>query len=252
MDQTDAVRDFYDREASVYVRERYITPSCEQMSYLSRKHIVLDMLRGETGVLLDVGCGPAALTADLLSMGFQVVGTDLSREMLRAARRQVGSGGPPVSFTQGEMTQLPFHSNTFGSVTCIGVLGYTLDIQRALAELHRVLIHRGAAVVQISNRACPSAKLHDLLRRWKRFLTTGDVDTYGFKLTAYRFGEFRRLVGAAGFVVEGSAYYDFRPPLMESLWSDPAMRLTRSLQRLQRSRWLGWLGAGLIVKARKT
>lgn len=249
--QAEAVRDFYDREVEHYIRERYVNPSCEQLSYVIRKNIVLDMLGGEAGSLLDVGCGPAVLTGDIASMGFLVACADLSHEMLRAARIQLPQpAGSRVSFSQGDVSHLHFRSSSFDCAACIGVLGYVLDASRALAELHRVLTPGGVAIVQVSNRMCPSASFHDWARSIKRLLARKG-EPYAFRLTGYRPGAFVRLVEEAGFFVERKAFYDFRLPFIEFLWPSLAIRLTRRLQVLEESPSFGWLGAGLIVKLRK-
>jgi ubiquinone/menaquinone biosynthesis C-methylase UbiE len=249
--QTEAVRDFYDREVDRYLPERYENPSCEQLTYLLRKRIVLDMLRGEAGSLLDVGCGPAVLTPDILSMGFQVACVDLSHEMLRSARpRLPNSARPRASFSQGDVTRLHFRSSTFDCVACISVLGYLLDSSGALTEVHRVLARGGTAILRVSNRMCPSASLPHWVRRVKRFLTRRG-EPYAFRLTGYRPRTFIRLLEDVGFSVEREAFYDFRLPFIEFLWPSLAIRLTRRFQVLEESYLFGWLGAGLIVKVRK-
>ncbi|KSU53363.1 methyltransferase type 11 [Gordonia sp. SGD-V-85] len=53
---------------------------------------------GVAGTVLDVGCGPGLLTAELVALGFDAVGVDPSTAMLRIAR----SKHPGVRFVSGD------------------------------------------------------------------------------------------------------------------------------------------------------
>ena len=72
------VEALFDSLALEYVRERE-----QQFSFVSQKRIVMELLRGQRGRLLEVGCGPAIMLPDLLAMGFDVHGIDVSVEMIR-------------------------------------------------------------------------------------------------------------------------------------------------------------------------
>lgn len=70
------------------------------------------VLAGGGGTVADVGCGPGRLTGHLRSLGLDVVGTDLSPEMIRLARE----AHPDVRFEVGSMTGLPVPDGGLGGV----------------------------------------------------------------------------------------------------------------------------------------
>src|SRR5215210_7036261 len=137
------VEAMFDSLALEYVRSRE-----RQVSFRSQKRIVIDMLAGKKGHLLEIGCGPAVMTPELLAMGFQVMGTDMSREMLRRAEQRMA--GHPLErrcqFALGDAERLQFASSSFNAVVCMGVLEYLPRYERALAEISRVLAPGGVAV----------------------------------------------------------------------------------------------------------
>jgi demethylmenaquinone methyltransferase/2-methoxy-6-polyprenyl-1,4-benzoquinol methylase len=96
---------------------------------------------------LDLGCGTGDL-AVLLSARADVVGLDLSRAMLRAARVKAGGA---VRLVQGSAMHLPFGDASFDAVASAFVLRNLRDLNGALAEVVRVLRPGGrVALVDIT------------------------------------------------------------------------------------------------------
>lgn len=60
------------------------------------------VLVGGPGVVADVGCGPGRITGHLHGLGLDVLGVDLSPQMLAVARRAL----PGLTFVEGSMTAL--------------------------------------------------------------------------------------------------------------------------------------------------
>ncbi len=91
--------------------------------------------------LLDVGCGPAAITLDLaarLRPG-QVVGVDTSAQVLAAARAEAARrGDDTTSFQQADVSSLPFDDGSFDVVHAHQVLQHLADPVAALREMARV------------------------------------------------------------------------------------------------------------------
>lgn len=159
------IRQLFDGLALEYVQERDV-----QDSFLAQKRVVLEMLAGSTGRLLDIGCGPAAMTRDLLQRGFEVVGVDLSLEMLRHGMQRLA--GHPLRhrcrLEPGDVERLRFADESFDAVLCMGVLEYLPAYGRAIGEIHRVLRPGGVAVISVPNRVSPSHLGLALLRTAKR------------------------------------------------------------------------------------
>jgi len=96
----------------------------------------------EQGVILDVASGTAGVALQLEARsGFQVVGVDLTEEMLREGRRRVTAAGRRhrIGLVAGRAEQLPFPDGHFDALTFTYLLRYVQDPQATLAELARVV-----------------------------------------------------------------------------------------------------------------
>jgi ubiquinone/menaquinone biosynthesis C-methylase UbiE len=254
-DQVRTVKDFFEKDSERYWEERYLTPSGEQLSYLTRKRIALGMIGQGPGRLLDIGSGPGIFTRELVSRGFRVCAVDLAFGMLIKAR-QIVEDEPLSRFAQGDLRRLPFRDATFDRVMCVGVLAYLPELAPALAELARVVRPGGALVLQTSNRYSPTAAVHRVVKPlYRRFVTAHRVrarPVRRFTLHTYGPAELRKALDLAGFRVADLAFYDFRPPVIERFWPVGTVRIADRLQVLERSRPFGWLGEGLLMKAVRT
>jgi ubiquinone/menaquinone biosynthesis C-methylase UbiE len=101
--------------------------------------------------LLDVGCGPGTITADLAGRldGGAVVGIDLAHEVIELAREQhPTSGGAELSFRVGDVYDLEFEDETFDVVYAHQVLQHLSRPVDALAQMRRVLKPGGLLAVR--------------------------------------------------------------------------------------------------------
>ena len=92
--------------------------------------------------LLDVGCGPASITADLaerVAPG-RVVALDAASDALQAARATLSERGlsEQVELTCGDVMTLPFEDASFDVVHAHQVLQHLADPVSALAEMRRL------------------------------------------------------------------------------------------------------------------
>ena len=114
----------------------------EQMAFLNHRLVADARLHAGLNVL-DLGSGtgyPALLGAQTVRTTGSVVGMDLAEHMLAAAdRKATRLGLTNVSFRTGDVTSLPFESNSFDSVTSRFCLMFLPEIPKAAAEIARVL-----------------------------------------------------------------------------------------------------------------
>jgi ubiquinone/menaquinone biosynthesis C-methylase UbiE len=106
---------------------------------LERNGIPLDCIRDRS--VLDAGCGGGRYSVAwrLLGAG-SVTGLDVSATGIGSARDRVLSAGiDGVSFGQGNVLDLPCEDNAFDIVFSNGVLHHTVEWQRGVQELVRVL-----------------------------------------------------------------------------------------------------------------
>jgi SAM-dependent methyltransferase len=101
--------------------------------------------------LLDVGCGPGSITADLarrVAPG-RVVAIDRAAEVVELARQ---AGGPAdldnLSFQVGDVYSLEFEDTSFDVVHAHQVVQHLSEPVRALAEMRRVLKPDGVLAVR--------------------------------------------------------------------------------------------------------
>ena len=102
--------------------------------------------------LLDVGCGPASITADLaerVAPG-RVVALDAAAGALEAARATLSERGlsEQVEVTCGDVMALPFEDASFDVVHAHQVLQHLADPVGALAEMRRVTRPGGIVAVR--------------------------------------------------------------------------------------------------------
>ncbi len=98
-------------------------------------------------IVLDVACGPARVTRELVERtGAHVVGLDLSENMLRAGVANIADAGlqDRVALLLGRGEQLPFPDATFDALTFTYLLRYVTDPAATLVELARVVKPGGA------------------------------------------------------------------------------------------------------------
>ena len=107
-----------------------------------RRAMVDHIVPEQPGLVLDVACGPAGVSLQIADRTrADVVGVDLTLDMLRQGRRNVAdrnlAGRVSLAAARGE--QLPFADQTFDALTFTYLLRYVDDPQATLHELARVV-----------------------------------------------------------------------------------------------------------------
>jgi ubiquinone/menaquinone biosynthesis C-methylase UbiE len=103
--------------------------------------------------VLDVGCGSLVFTANAYarSNNQSIILLDRSLGMLKRARERIskihGSAPQNIAFLQGDVFDLPFSDNTFGSVMSHGLLHMFDQKKDILNELERVRDDTGSISV---------------------------------------------------------------------------------------------------------
>ena len=121
--------------------------------------------------ILDLACGPGIFTRPIArESGGLVVGFDLSRPMLRHARRLIDREGlGNVFLVRGTVFRLPFADGSFSYANCCGALHLFDRPDDALAEIARVLAPDGLLCVQTTIRPERSGGAAYILEKFIRF-----------------------------------------------------------------------------------
>jgi ubiquinone/menaquinone biosynthesis C-methylase UbiE len=241
------VQALFDSLALEYVHERE-----QQVSFVSQKRIVIQMLLGGRGRLLEVGCGPGIMLPDLLAMGFDVRAIDVSAEMIRRAEQRMT--GHPLArrcrLAVGDVERLEFGEGAFDAVLAMGVLEYLPACDGALREMVRVLRPGGHLVLTVPNRAAAYHVASSAYLAARRLVGRP-------RRTAYPARPFlpwtldRQLARLGMRKIESQACNFIFFPLRE-LHERASDALNRALSPISRLPIAPLLGAQYVVKAQKT
>jgi SAM-dependent methyltransferase len=171
--------------------------------------------------LLDVGCGPGTITADLalLVAPGEVVGLDAAADVVAQAHDHArGLGLPNVRFEVGDLYDLPYPDGAFDVIHLHQVLQHVADPTAALVALRRVLAADGVLGARDSDYAAFTWSPSDpLLDRWRALYMAvternGHDAAIGPRLLAH--------AHAAGFgdVTVSSSTWTFAEPESRTWW----------------------------------
>lgn len=134
-------RDYYDEFSHRYEERRH-----------HGYHVLIDTLeidlalRFATGRdVLEAGCGTGLILRALSEKARRAVGVDLSAGMLSHARKR------GLDVVQGSITDLPFADASFDVACSFKVLAHVQDIERAVAEMSRVVRPGGHLLLEFYN-----------------------------------------------------------------------------------------------------
>ena len=162
----------YDLVAGRYDAIKQFKPQNE--SWFVAGPLLRELVGVERPLVLDIATGTGRLPLALLQERFrgQMVGLDLSRGMLRQARRKLAAYSDRVSLLWHNASSLPFADGTFDAVTCLESLEFLPHPREALSEMVRVLAPGGVLFVTnrvghearlLPGRAIPRAELEQVL-----------------------------------------------------------------------------------------
>jgi ubiquinone/menaquinone biosynthesis C-methylase UbiE len=142
-------------------------------SMVQRRDYVCDYVRGHltaSSQVLDLGCGTGVICEQLARDGMEVVGMDLSADMVSHARARVDRAiADRCRLLQGDCERLPYRNGQFDLVVCCGVISFLRSNEPTLSEVRRVLRDGGMLILAVRNKwSLP--KLLDPLKLGKRLL----------------------------------------------------------------------------------
>ena len=127
----------------------------EQWADYLEKHFQKRGLPGKT--VLDLACGTGSLTVELANRGYEMIGVDLSPEMLGEASEkamdEVGEDQIPPIFLCQSMDKLDLYGTIDACVCCLDSVNYVTDpkkLKKAFERVHLFLMPGGLFVFDIN------------------------------------------------------------------------------------------------------
>ena len=123
----------------------------------------------ERGVVADLGCGPGVMLSEILlsQPGWTGHGLDISQAAVRYAERLAVQKGVAdrVDVREGDISRLPYPSNSIDVVVASEVLEHVPDLCGALREIARVLRHGGRAAITLPMETHAATHIHSMNSR---------------------------------------------------------------------------------------
>ena len=165
--------------------------------------------------VLDVGCGPGALTAELVArLGPAAVSAvDPSEPFVAAARAR----NPAVSVQQAFAEQLPFPNQTFDLALAQLVVHFMSDPAGGLAEMRRVTRHDGVVAACVWDHAGGRGPLSSFWEAAREIDREVEDES---RLVGCREGDLAKLFGSAGLreIEETALSVSVEHPSFEEWW----------------------------------
>jgi len=141
----------YEFLAGCYDRFTYDVDYAAWADYIE-KHFRRRGLPGKT--VLDLACGTGSLTRELALRGYEMIGVDLSPEMLaEAAEKNRDVGEVPPMFLCQPMEKLDLYGTIDACVCCLDSVNYVTDpkkLQRAFERVHLFLMPGGLFLFDVN------------------------------------------------------------------------------------------------------
>jgi len=251
-----AVFEEYESSAGAYAARRDEDPRL-----IAQLAIASDMLRGEHGRTLDLGCATGSAFPMLRAREFDVVGIDLSSRMIAFAQQRYADDRR-IQLSRGDAEFLPFAAASFDAVTCLGVFEFLPDYAPALREIARILRPGGLLVLSIPNRISPYHITHDVAQAtvWRAWRAMKPMVRRGPSTTAFTPAVRRHLcipwrlraeLARCGLAPERDAYTNFLVYPLDWLWPRANQALSQLLTRMSVVRIVACTGCQYMVAARR-
>ena len=134
---------------------------------------MLERFGAEPRTILDLACGEGTFAVVMAKKGFQVMGIDLSPQMLQFARKRAEKENVNVEFFLHDMRSLPFEER-FDLVTCwYDSLNYLLeleDLEKTFAGVWQALKKAGLFIFDMNT-------IYGLAINWQRYPCNIQQDT---------------------------------------------------------------------------
>ncbi|MCX6822334.1 MAG: class I SAM-dependent methyltransferase [Candidatus Aenigmarchaeota archaeon] len=117
--------------------------------------------------ILEVGCGIGTDLVNFVRYGGVATGIDMSDNSLELAEVNLKLNGFKAELILMDAENLEFKDNTFDIVYSYGVLHHTINTQKGIDEIHRVLNPKGTAIIMLYNKLSLVRLLHPNINKYE-------------------------------------------------------------------------------------
>jgi ubiquinone/menaquinone biosynthesis C-methylase UbiE len=144
----------YDNEAATYDKTRFGNDMGRHLDYMQKK--ILESLIDLSGKLvLEVGIGTGRFGTWLAKKGFEVVGIDISKKMLKKTKEKNVTLNVDVEVIIADFHSLPFKKDLFDNCICINVMDHFSSFDEFFKQVRKVIKPQGSLVFNFSNSQSP-------------------------------------------------------------------------------------------------
>ena len=261
----------FEAKASLYA-ERYVVQANGDVLQ-PRHRAILQMVHEvklpQGSRILDLGCGPGALSFDLAKRGYRGVGLDAAPAMVQRSKLRAAAEGLSElwRYQLGDVEALPFRNECFDAAVCAGVIEYLPRDEHMLREAARVLKRGGRFVLCVTNKYGYTVSLSGIMHRiqkvpgarnlasmLRRIVVGGKYGAmeFGFVPRKHRPWAVRELMVKHGFRIDKDQYIHFTllPAPFCALTSKLRLAIDERLDVLDRTP-LRVIGSCYLMCARK-
>lgn len=174
----------FDKEAKIY--DEWYKSKLGNFVDEVETRCVFDLFKAKKSMkVLDVGCGTGNFSIKLAKMGCEVVGIDVSEEMLKVAEAKVREEGLNIKFYKMDAHQMEFEDNTFDGVLSVTAFEFLKEPEKAIEEIFRVLKPNGQLLIGTINKNSKWGEMYlskdfqeNTVFKYANFKTIEDMKSY--------------------------------------------------------------------------
>lgn len=161
-----------------------------ELGLWNSEKILIDKYFKSNSKILDIGCGSGRTTIPLYNMRFDVIGIDITPEMINTAKKISSAKNLNIAYEVGDATNLKYPDNYFdGAIFAnngwVQIPGKE-NRQKSLNEIYRVLKPGGHFILTAHQRYYSGEYRFFWIKQWLKFYIS---KPFGFKIKEIDFGD---------------------------------------------------------------
>lgn len=171
----------------------------------------------EKASILEVGCGTGSVTVRLKKKGYDIVGLDISHDMLRKAEEKARKEGVDIPFICQDLNEIDLHKKMDAIVAVCDVVNYVEEekLKRFLLSAYEILKEDGVLLFDISSEY----KLKNILGNNTFFEDREDI-TY---IWSNKLNDEKINMDLTMFIKEGEVFKRYDEKHVQSIYSENSL-----------------------------